>query len=77
MRSLASEARAGSWSRNKARREQRRFIRENWSRLLPAVLVMLTSVLIVVAVMPSAFSRGMALGAGLASTVAVLVVLVL
>ena len=67
-RALASDARAGSWSRNKARREQHRFLRQNWMRLLAVGLVMLTSVLVVVILMPTAFTRGLALGGGLAST---------
>ncbi len=76
-RALSSDARAGSWSRNKARREQHHFIYANWPRLLLATSVMLVSVLLVVAVMPTDFSRGMALGGGLASIIGLLTVLVL
>lgn len=76
-RALASDARAGAWSRNKARREQHRFLRQNWMRLLAVGLVMLTSVLVVGMLMPTAFTRGFALGCGLAATVGALAYMVL
>ncbi len=75
-RALSSDARAGSWSQNKARRAQRQFVRANWRRLLLGVTLMLSSVMIVFALMPTAFSRGVVLGAGLASSAGVLASLV-
>lgn len=76
-RALSSDARAGSWSRNKARRAQREFVRAKWRQLLLGVTVMLLTVMIGFALMPTAFSRGLFLGAGLAATVGAFAYLIL
>lgn len=73
-RTLAGDARAGSWARNKARRQQRRFLRENWVRLSAACTVVLAAVGPAAAVMPTPFTRGLLLGVGLTSTAAFVVV---
>jgi len=73
-RTLAGDARAGSWARNKARRRQRRFLRENWVRLSAVCAVMLAAAGSAASVMPTSFTRGLLLGVGVTSTAAFVVV---
>jgi hypothetical protein len=63
MRVLASDARAGSWARGKARVAQREYLREHW-RLYAALMVgLLGATLLVASLMPTGFLRGLVVGA--------------
>jgi hypothetical protein len=62
-RVLASDARAGSWARGRARVTQRQYVREHW-RLYAGLLIGLLIVTVVVAgLMPTGFLRGLVVGA--------------
>lgn len=72
IRSLASDARAGSWARGRARVAQREYVREQW-RLYAGFMVGLFVVMLVVAwLMPSEFLQGLAAGAMLVAGPAIL-----
>lgn len=66
-RELASDERAGSWTRAKARRVQRDYLRRNWQRLTAAVSLVLAPLLVATLLLPGGFARGFLVGAGLAA----------
>ena len=61
-RSLASDERAGSWARGRARRAQREFLRETWWLFGSFIAVTIGAALVCGLFIPSAFLRGLALG---------------
>lgn len=76
-RELASDRRAGSWARRKARTAQHRYVRAHWRLLLTALLAMLSPVVLAALLIPSTEARFFLLGAGMTGTFAVLVVWVM
>lgn len=62
-RALASDARAGSWARGKARVTQRQYLRDHWRLHVGLLIGLLIVTLVVAALMPTAFLRGLAVGA--------------
>lgn len=72
MRALASDARAGSWARGKARVVQREYLRERWRVYATFVTGLLTITLVVAALMPTGFLRGLVAGAFLVAGPALL-----
>ena len=65
---LASDKRAGSWARGRARTAQREFIRENWQWLSIFAIVVVGIALLSGFLMPSAFMKGLVVGAAMAAT---------
>lgn len=72
MRALASDARAGSWARGRARVAQREYLRENWLPYAGFLIGLLAVTLIVAWLMPTEFLRGLAAGAMLVAGPAML-----
>lgn len=64
-RQLASDDRAGSYARAKARRTQRTYLKQHWRRLSVAALVMVGPVVLVSPLIPAGTTRGFLLGADL------------
>lgn len=64
-RALASDARAGSWARGKARRAQRRFLRERWRPFAAFLLALAVGAAWVAWLMPTQFLTGMVVGAAM------------
>ena len=64
-RSLAGDARAGSWARGRARTAQREFLRETWWLFGAFIVVAEGAVLLSGLLIPSVFVRGLVLGAAL------------
>jgi hypothetical protein len=66
-RELASDVRAGSWARARARSKQRAFLRERWQLLTGFALLALALGIVVCALTPSPFMKGLVLGMVLAA----------
>lgn len=67
-RALASDARAGSWARGRARTVQREFLREHW-KLFGCFVVGVWAIAILCGMtMPNAFMNGLVVGAGLVTS---------
>lgn len=64
-RSLAGDARAGSYARGLARRAQYAFMRRNWLFLLTAATVAALAIGIAALLVPYDFARGVVVGGGL------------
>lgn len=64
-RQLASDDRAGTYARAKARRAQRAYLRKHYKHLTVAALIMVGPVLLVTPLVPAGFPRGFLLGADL------------
>lgn len=64
-RTLASDNRAGSWARGRARRAQREFLRETWWLFASFVLITVGAAVGCGFLIPSAYLRGMVVGAAL------------
>lgn len=71
-RSLAGDARAGSWARGRARVTQREFLREHWLLYSGAMLGMLGITVGVASLMPTGFLKGLVVGGFLVASVAAL-----
>lgn len=63
MRMLASDARAGSWARGRARVAQREYLRERWPLYSGLMIGLLVVTLVVAWLMPTGFLRGLVVGA--------------
>lgn len=72
MRTLASDARAGSWARGKARTTQRAFVRANWRPYTAFLVGLLIITLVVAWLMPTDLLRGLTSGAMLVAGPAIL-----
>lgn len=63
IRVLASDARAGSWARRRARVTQREYLRERWRLHAGLMIGLLVLTLVVAWLMPTGFLRGLVVGA--------------
>jgi hypothetical protein len=66
-RELAGDVRAGSWVRGQVRTDQRAFLREHWRLFTGLAALTLAFALIVCALTPSMFLKGLILGVVLAA----------
>jgi hypothetical protein len=62
---LASDSRAGSWARGRARTAQRRYVAEHWPVFSGFLLAALAVTIGCCALMPNAFMRGLVIGVAL------------
>ena len=72
MRVLASDGRAGSWARGRARVAQREYLREHWRVYAGFISMLLAVTLVVASLMPTGFLSGFVAGAFLVAGLALL-----
>lgn len=71
-RVLASDVRAGSWARGRARLAQREYLRARWRAYAAFVIGLLVGTLVVASLMPSEFLSGLVVGGFLVACPALL-----
>ena len=76
-RALASDERAGTFARRKARTDQRQYVRRNWPWLLLMYVTLAGIPCIAAAFAPNDFMRGLGCGLGLAGAAGALVAMII